>query len=520
MIDRSRTLRSALLSITLLVTGTAVGDDLVTTYQKARRNDPAIREAEANMMARLERYPQARASLLPQIDASARWERAESDSVSVFGFGFEETLPQFTRSSTSDRSGWSLDLRQSLFNTAQWRTLKRSSKEVAQAEADFEAAEQDLVVRVAEAYFNVLAAQDTLEAERAAKEAIGRQLEQAERRFEVGLIAITDVKESQAAFDDATATEIAARRALANAKEALREVTGEYPEKLATPGEEFPLVPPDPQVEQDWVDIALQQNALLEAAKIGTEITRADVQIARAGRMPTLDFVASYGNSKIDGEQTTFDVAVRDPVTGAPVLDPITGEQVTVDRTNPNFSDSDDYSYGVQFALPVFSGGGVSSQIQEQVYLHRAARENYERVARQTERESRDAYLGVIAEIARVQALSRSVESNNVALEATEAGYDVGTRTTVDVLNSRDSLFRAQTLYARSKYDYLINVLRLKQASGTLDPKDVTELNNWLAREADIEKIPGRGDAPDAQLEETTVPSNPGGESPSQMPAG
>jgi outer membrane protein len=259
------------------------------------------------------------------------------------------------------------------------------------------------------------------------------------------------------------------------------------------------------------VDIALQQNALLESAKIGTEITRADIQIARAGRMPTLDLVASYGNSRVDGEQTTFDVfAGTDPVTGEPIL---------VDRTNPNTSDSDDLSYGVQFALPVFSGGGVSSQIQEAVYLHRAARENYERVARQTERESRDAYLGVIAEIARVQALARSVESNNVALQATEAGYDVGTRTTVDVLVSRDSLFRAQTLYARAKYDYLINVLRLKQASGTLEPEDVAELNNWLARNADIEKIPGRGGAPDAQMEETSVPSNPGAEGQEQYPS-
>jgi len=508
LIAKSGILRSALLSTLLLAGGTAVADDLVTTYQKARRNDPAIREAEANMMARLERYPQARANLLPQIDASARWQRAESEGNSAFGIGFEAVIPVIASESTTDTWGWSLDLRQSLFNTQQWRSLKRSSKEVAQAQADFEAAEQDLVVRVAEAYFNVLAAQDTLEAERAAKEAIGRQLEQAERRFEVGLIAITDVKESQAAFDDATATEIAARRILANSKEALREVTGEYPEQLATPGEEFPLVPPDPQVEQDWVDIALQQNALLESAKIGTEITRADIRIARGGRMPTLDLVASYGNSRLDGDRTLFDIEDRN------------NPGQTIDIQNQNFSDTDNYSYGVQFALPVFSGGGVSSQIQEAVFLHRAARENYERVARQTERESRDAYLGVIAEIARTQALARSVESNTVALEATEAGYDVGTRTTVDVLNSRDSLFRAQTLYARSKYDYLINVLRLKQASGTLEPEDVAELNNWLARNAEIEKIPGRGGAPDAQMEETTVPSNPNPETPGRNPAG
>jgi len=479
----------------LLASSAAFAEDLTTTYQKARRNDPAIRQAEANMMAILERRPQARATLLPQIDGTANWNRSDSEGPQTLNFG-ATVLPERFVESDTDTYGWSLNLRQSLFNTDQWQRLKRSEKEVAQAQADFEAAQQDLIVRVSEAYFNVLAAQDTLGAERAAKEAIGRQLEQANRRFEVGLIAITDVKESQAAFDDATATEIAARRALANAKEALREITGEYPEVLATAGDEFPLVPPDPQVEQDWVDVALQQNALLESARMGTEITRRNIKIARAGRLPTLDLTASYGNNVVDGE-TVFD--------GGP--------------PNNIDIDTDSLSYGVQFTVPIFSGGGVSAEINEAVFLHRAARENYEQVARQTERDARDAYLGVIAEIARVQALSRSVESNNVALEATEAGYDVGTRTTVDVLNSRDSLFRAQTLYARSKYDYLINVLRLKQASGTLDAADVVELNAWLARNAEIEVIPGRGGAPDAKLEETTVPSNPGGEAPGQNPA-
>lgn len=470
----------------LLGGATVMAEDLITVYQKAQRNDPAIRQAEANMMAVLERRPQARAALLPQIDATANWNRNDSDGTRTLNFG-TQVIPETPVASDIDSYGWSLNLRQSLFNTNQWQQLKRSEKEIAQAQADFEAAQQDLVVRVSEAYFEVLAAQDTLGAERAAKEAIGRQLEQAERRFEVGLIAITDVKESQAAFDDATATEIAARRALANAKEALREITGEYPEVLATPGNEFPLIPPDPQVEQDWVDIALQQNAELESAKIGTDITRRNIKIARAGRLPTLDLTASYGNDETDGTSS------------------FAGSEF------PVVSDTDTLSYGVQFSVPVFSGGGVSSEINEAVYLHRAARENYEQVARQTEREARDAYLGVIAEIARVQALARSVESNNVALEATEAGYDVGTRTTVDVLNSRDALFRAQTQYARSKYDYLINVLRLKNAAGTLGPQDVGELNEWLASSANIEQIPGRGGAPDALLEETSVPSNPGG---------
>jgi outer membrane protein len=347
---------------------------------------------------------------------------------------------------------------------------------VAQARIDYESARQDLILRVAEAYFNVLASQDTLASERATKDAIARQLEQSTRRFEVGLIAITDVKESQAAYDDAIALEIAARRALASAKEALREVTGEYPETLATPGDEFPLIPPEPLIEQDWVDVALQQNSALESAKIGVEISRSNIQIAKAGHLPTVSLSASYGDNRTEGT---------------------------------NVNDTTSKNIGIGFSLPIFSGGSTSSAVQEQVYLHRASRENYEKVARSTERQARDAYLGVIAEIARVRALARSVESNQTALEATEAGYDVGTRTTVDVLNSRESLFRAETQYARSKYDYLMNVLKLKQSAGTLAAADVSEIDNWLKVSEQLDVIPGRGGQPDVQMEETTVPTQP-----------
>jgi outer membrane protein len=338
------------------------------------------------------------------------------------------------------------------------------------------------MVRVSEAYFNVLAAQDQLASEQAAKDAISRQLEQAERRFEVGLIAITDVKEAQAGYDDAIALEIAAQRALASAKEALREITGEYPSTLAAPGKEFPLIPPNPQVEQDWVDISFEQNLALESAKMGAEITRDNVQISKGGHWPTLELNANYTDS-------TNDVTNKVP--------PAFSGEGELTRTQ----------VGLQFRLPIFSGGSVSSQVQENVYLHRAAKENYEKIARQTERNTRDAYLGVIAEIARVQALARSEDSNQTALEATEAGYDVGTRTTVDVLNARQSLFLAQTQYARSKYDYLINVIKLKQAAGTLGPTDVKELDSWLIVQETLPATPGRGATPDVQLQPGTPTS-------------
>jgi outer membrane protein len=493
---------SAALCISLLASSAVLAEDLMEIYTKAQRNDPAIREAEANMLANLERKPQALANLLPQVDLSAGWNYGKSDGRQAFGRagGAAGSTPRLDFEGDTDTRNWTVDLRQTLFDTDAWFRLKKSDKEVAQARADYEVAQQDLVVRVAETYFDVLAAQDTLASERATKEAIARQLEQAERRFEVGLIAITDVKESQAAYDDAIALEIAARRALANTKEGLREVTGEYPQTLATPGDEFPLIPPNPQVEQDWVDIALQKNASLEAARLGTEISRDNIKIARSGHAPTINLTASYGKRRLDGDSTTFDVP--QPIPPSPL-----------DVPSENFSDTRNRSVGIQFSLPIFSGGGTSSAVQEQVYLHRASRENYEKSARNTERETRDAYLGVIAEIARVRALARSVESNQTALAATEAGYDVGTRTTVDVLNARESLFRAETQYARSKYDYLLNVMKLKLAAGTLNASDVVEINNWLVVSEQLEQIPGRGGEPDAELEESSVPTRPDAQS-------
>ena len=481
-----RTAQILALSSALLASSIAAGEDLATIYTIALRNDPAIREAEANMNAQMETRPQARAALLPSLNASASWENFQQDGNQTLGFVGSPGTPGVTDLDT-DQTSWSLSLDQALLDFAAWRTFRKSDEEVKKALVDYRAAEQDLIIRVTEAYFEVLAAQDTLAAERAAKEAIGRQLEQAERRFEVGLIAITDVKESQAAFDDAVALEIAARRALANSKEVLREITGEYTDVLAAPGEEFPLIPPEPQVEQDWVDVSLQQNLALESARVQTEITRADIGISRAGHLPTISLQGSYGNSESEGE--------RFSASGA------TSSTQIIDN------DLDNQAIGVNLSLPIFSGGRTSSEVQQKVFQHRASRENYERVVRETEREARDAYLGVIAEIARVRALSRSVESNQTALEATEAGYDVGTRTTVDVLNARDSLLRAETQYARSKYDYLINVLKLKLAAGTLSASDVSEINTWLEADEKLEEIPGRGGQPDAELPEGSVPS-------------
>lgn len=441
----------------------AQAESLMDIYQKALRSDPSLREADANRLATLETRPQAIAALLPQIDADATYSddsNVGSRDTPVGGLSTKSTFDN-----DSDGWRWNVQLRQTLFRWDQWVKLKQSDKQLAQAEADYRAAGQDLMVRVSTAYFDVLAAQDTLASEQAAKEAIGRQLEQAQKRFEVGLIAITDVVEAQAAYDQAIATEISAKRSLATSREAVREIIGEYTQNLDGPKTEIPLVSPNPEDEDAWVKTAMQQNLSLQASEIAAQITRDDVRLARAVYFPTVDLVMSHTDTNISGEGTT---------TGADGMGGISTNR------NPVGNDSEQDTIQVQFAVPIFSGGATNSKVREAVYRHRAAREQFERVARETERQTRDSYLGVISEISRVKALKQAQKSAQTALQATQAGYEVGTRTTVDVLDGRRQLFIADVNYSRSRYDYILNVLLLKQAAGTLTVNDLLEVNSWL----------------------------------------
>jgi outer membrane protein len=450
----------------LLVMPAASAEDLLTVYQRALANDPLIREAEANRLAAREARPQAIAALLPQISASASKTEQETESTGQFPQEIEQPAGSgnrvvftFVNSSDSEpkTDRWSVDLRQSVFSWTNWIALKRASRQVAQAEADYLAAEQDLAARVAERYFDVLAAQDNLDAQQSAFEAISRQLEQAEKRFEVGLIAITDVQEAKAARDSAAAAVIAAKRQLAAAEELLREITAEKYVRLAKPAESMPLRTPAPANEQDWIEASMNQNLALVSSRLAAEIARDNVRAAFGGHLPTLDLTASRSN--VD-QTATINFASGN-----------TGERT---------SDSDDTTIALQLNVPIFAGGGTQSRVRQSEYQWQAARERLKRVTRQTERQARDAFLGVQSEISRVQALRQALESSQTALKATEAGYEVGTRTAVDVLDARRALVQAQTNYARSRYDYILNVLRLKQAAGNLDRKAIEEVNAWL----------------------------------------
>jgi len=462
---RSHVPTIALLACLMGTASVAQAADLAEVYQRALQNDPLIREAEATRLATGESKPQARSVLLPQLSAGADYEWAKADGSSRQLITVPPNPPDYLPvpfESDGDTTSWNVTLRQSVFQWENWVALKRADREVAQAEIDYQAAQQDLILRTAERYFNVLAAKDTLSAAEATYEALGRQLEQAEKRFEVGLIAITDVQDSKAAYDSATAAVIQAKRNLATQQEFLRELTGEAFDVLSRPGENLPLSPPDPADEEQWVDLAMDQNLRLGSSRLAAEITRDDISFQRGGHYPSLDLVLRRGNRTTDGTAS------------------FAGQE------SPDDSDVDDTSVTLQFTLPIYSGGATSSRVRQAEYRHRAARERLERTARETERETRDAYLGVMSEMSRVKALQQAVESARVALQATEAGYEVGTRTTVDVLDARRRLFEAETNYARSRYDYLINVLRLKLAAGVLEPTEVASVNATLNEEVTL----------------------------------
>jgi outer membrane protein len=452
----------------------ARAENLMEVYQDAMRSDPVVREAEARREAALEVKPQARGLLLPQLNVNGQYATQGNESESTFPQAVDTdndpaTPPQVVvvpnrQESDSDFWQYQAEITQSLFRWDQWQALKRADAEVAVAEATYRAAQQNLLVRVSQAYFDVLAADDTLSAAQATLEALNRQLEQAEKRFEVGLIAVTDVQEARAAHDSATAAVIAAKRTLATSQEALRELSGETYAVLVKPAEQMPLDQPSPADEQGWVDLALQNNLDVIAARLNTEVAAGNVKVAQAGHFPTLELFARYGEFDSDATQTNNGL------------------------TGPADSNQVEDTIGVQLVVPIFSGGVTHSRVREQVHLQRAARERLEGTMRGAERQARDAYLGVIAEKARVQALQQAVKSSQTALEATEAGFEVGTRTTVDVLDARRRLFEAQRDYARSRYDYLINIVRLESAAGGLKAEDLAAINGFLSEQTTLPK--------------------------------
>ncbi|HET7650885.1 MAG TPA: TolC family outer membrane protein [Gammaproteobacteria bacterium] len=447
------TIRTFLLGLAtagFLVAGQAHATDLWDVYQLALKNDPTFQQAQANYEAQVENKAIARAGYLPNLTLNASRQRSENngDQIGILpGGGFGLTNFQ----STTYNTNYNVQLRQPIFDWAAWKSMDQADATVAQAEADFESAKQDLILRTATAYFNVLNARDTLAANDAAKQAYAKQLEQAKEKYQVGMSAITDVQEAQAAYDLAVANEINAQQQVTTAEEQLRAITGEPVGDLQEPVPDMPLRSPDPASAKQWVEQALKQNPNLLSAQAAAQAASANVGIKQANDYyPTLSLVAQRNKNHNTGNNI-FDL-----------------------------SDTNGTVIGVQLSFPLFSGGGATAQVTQAQRQYDAAEDQAKLVTRQTEQQTRTAYLGVLTGISQVQAYKQSVQSNQTSLQATETGMQVGTRTIVDVLTARQNLLNAQTSFANSRYTYLKSVLQLKQAAGILGPEDVKQINSMM----------------------------------------
>jgi outer membrane protein len=424
---------------------TAAAEDLSGVFKTALSADAQMQQAEAQHLATRETRTQALLNLAP-VSASV------GKTWSGIGTGSD-------RIGVTNPAVGTLGLSVNLFSWNCWIYLKSANATTAQGEANYLAAQQALVSRVTQRYFAVLSAEDQLAAQESALQSAARQLEQAERRFEVGLIANTDVQIARAARDSSSASVIAARRSVAAAEEQLRIVTGLKYATLASPRPDMPLLSPDPASEDAWVATALNQNASLIASRLAAEISHDQYLSAFGGHLPNVTLSASR-NWALDGSKSA--------VAG-------TGGAGTGSVVNTR-----DVTWSAGISVPIFTAGLTQSKVRAARYSWDASNAVYDNTRRQTEQQTRDAYQGVISQIAQVQALQQAVESNRISLEATEAGYDVGTKTALDVLTARQQYVTAQSNYAVAKYGYLNNIVALRLAAGSLDEATINLINGWL----------------------------------------
>ena len=425
----------ALAAILLLAPFSVVqAANLVDIYGEAQQQDAAFASARAAYQAGLEKLPQGYSQLLPNISLSAN---ASNNDVSS---------PGISRQYSSQ--GYTLNLSQPIYRKQNFTQYEQAKTQVSVAEAQFVVARQDLIMRVAQAYFDVLLAQDNAMLAGAQKTAIAEQLEQAKRNFEVGISTITDTHEAQARFDLATSQEIAAKNDLEIKKRALQQIIGRMPESLATLSGKLVLQYPEPNDMAKWVETAEQQNLQLQIQKAIQEIANLEVEKNRAGHHPTVDFVASYGESN-----------------------------------NPSYlltGTSTSQSIGVQFNLPLYQGGLVNSRVREAVANQDKARQDVETTRRQVALQSNQAFLGVTSGIAQVKALEQALVSSQSSLDSTRIGLEVGVRTSIDVLNAQQQLFSAKRDLSQARYNTLLSQVKLKLATGTLGEQDVQQINQWL----------------------------------------
>ncbi len=435
----------------------ASADSLADIYQLALGNDPQLRAARATYRAGREALPIARAGLLPQISASAEYTDGQGDTSSARVLS-ETFRPSNTGENDDESETYMVSLSQPLFDLPAWFTFKQGQELDREASAQFAAEQQGLILRVADAYFGALRASEDLRSARAEQRAIGRQLEQTKERFEVGLLPITDVHEAQAVYDEAAVNALEAASALDIAFESLEVLTGQPHRELAGLTAGFPVVEPEPRDPEAWVQFASGNNFALQAAHHRMASAEQNAKASKAEHLPRVSANLSYTNSHTDG------VFTRD----------------STGNNEPFFADNEPTVLSVRVDAPLFSGGLISAQRRQAHQQFIAAEERYQYSARRTTQQARSLHLKVVTNAARVNARNQAVTSARSALDATQAGYEVGTRNIVDVLLAQRTLHQAERNYANARYDYIASMLQLKEVAGQLSPEDIGQLNAWL----------------------------------------
>jgi len=425
----------------------AAAENLTQVYQDARGYDAQYGAARQALQAGLERVPQGRALLLPSLNLTGYATRShlESDSKN------ELLQPSFERD--VDSHGYALTFTQPLYRRQNWLQADQAELQAKQAELSFGQAGQDLILRAAQAYFEVLAAQDTLALVRAQKAAIAEQLAQAKRNFEVGTATITDTHEAQARYDLAVAQEISSQNDVEVRSRALQQLTGKEYAELKGLRPEVKLSPPDPNDMQSWVNLAEKQSYSVLVQDAAVEIARLEAQRNSAGHHPTLDLVASHSYTSQ------------------------TASQISSIGSEVNNS-----SVGLQLAVPLYQGGGISSREREAAYNLERTRQELENARRTAALASRQAYLAVINGIAQISALDQALVSSQSALQSNRLGYEVGVRINIDVLNAQQQVFSTRRDLAVARYNTITNFLRLKAAAGALREQDLEEVSRALAQ--------------------------------------
>ena len=426
--------------------------DLIQVYQQALANDATYASARASLAAGRERLPQGRAALMPTIGLDGSIVRNNADS-SPWNEG-APTSTGFVTGSSADYSTTTntLTLVQPLFRWANWQTYQQSKLLASISEAQFAQAQQDLITRVSQAYFDVLAAQDLVELNRAQKTATTEQLASAKRNFEVGTQTITDTHEAQAAYDLVVATEFAALNDLENKRSALQNIIGAAPTALAPLKPGVVLASPSPAAIEPWVSSAESQNYAVVGAELSYESSKRDIQKNRAGHYPTLDLVANARRQTNSGQYNNLS------------------------------GTSNNKAIGVQYNIPIFNGFAVTSRVRESIALEDKARNDLEATRRNAAQNARLAFMGVNSGLAQVRALQAAEVSSTSALESNKLGYQVGVRINIDVLNAQRQLYQTRTNLSRARYDTIMNGLRLKSAAGSLREADLIPVNNLLVK--------------------------------------